>query len=79
MLGLLSITFLLYNYFMKKVLEEIGKSLFAFGNIMTALVVFRDYFEKSNDASLYLGIILFVSFYIFGSILIKKSEELNDE
>jgi len=64
---------------MKKVLEEIGKSLFAFGNIMTALVVFRDYFEKSNDASLYLGIILFVSFYIFGSILIKKSEELNDE
>ena len=64
---------------MKKVLEEVGKCLFAFGNIMTALVVFRDYFEKSNDTSLYLGIVLFISFYIFGSILIKKSEELNNE
>jgi len=53
-----------------------GKSVFAFGNIMTALVVFKDYFEKSDDASLYLGIILLISFYIFGSILIKKSEEL---
>jgi len=61
---------------MKKVLEEMGKSVFAFGNIMTALVVFKDYFEKSDDASLYLGIILLISFYIFGSILIKKSEEL---
>jgi hypothetical protein len=64
---------------MNKVFEEIGKGLIAFGNIMTALVLFKDYFDKSHDNSLYLGIILLISFYFIGGSFLKKSKELEDE
>jgi len=60
---------------MTKVLEEIGKSLINFANIVTALVFVKDYFDKSNDSSLLYGVIFWFSVYLLGSIFIKKSEE----
>ena len=59
---------------MKKVLEEVGKGVIAFANIITALVLFKDYFEKSNDNSLIEGVVFWISMYILGAVLIKKSE-----
>jgi len=60
---------------MRKVLEEVGKGIIAFANIVTALVFVKDYFEKSNDSSLLFGILFWFLAYLLGSILIKKSEE----
>ena len=63
----------------KKVLEEVGKGLIAFTNIVTALVFIKSYFEKSNDNMLLLGIIFFISMYLLGSVLINLSERIKDE
>lgn len=60
---------------MKKVLEEIGKGIIAFANIVTALVFIKDYFENSHDNMLLYGVFFWFSMYILGSIFIKKSEE----
>ena len=59
---------------MNKVLEEIGKGLINFANIVTALVFVKDYFDKSHDSMMIYGIVFWIIFYIFGSIFIKKSE-----
>jgi hypothetical protein len=64
---------------MKKVFEEVGKSLMAFANIVTALVFLKSYFDDSADNMLELGIIFFISIYILSSILIKLSERIKDE
>lgn len=64
---------------MKKVLEEVGKGIINFANIVTALVFVKDYFEKSHDSSLVYGVVFWILAYIFGSIFIKKSEENNHE
>jgi ABC-type uncharacterized transport system permease subunit len=63
----------------KKVLEEVGKGIINFANIVTALVFVKDYFEKSHDSSLVYGVVFWILAYIFGSIFIKKSEENNHE
>jgi hypothetical protein len=60
---------------LKKVLEEIGKAILAFANIVTALVFLKDYFDKSNSNMIFYGIIFWFMMYILGSIFIKKSEE----
>jgi len=60
---------------MRKVLEEVGKGLINFANIVTALVFVKDYFDKSNDSSLVYGVIFWFFVYLLGSIFIKKSEE----
>ena len=60
---------------MKNVLQEIGKGIIAFANIVTALVFVKDYFDKDNGNSLVYGIIFWISAYLFASIFIKKSEE----
>ena len=59
---------------MKKVLEEVGKGIIAFANIVTALVFLKDYFEKSHDNMVVYGIVFWIIMYIVGSIFIKKSE-----
>jgi len=59
---------------MRKVLEEVGKGIIAFANIVTALVFLKDYFEKSNDNMMLYGIVFWIIMYIVGSIFIKKSE-----
>ena len=59
---------------MNKVLEEVGKGIIAFANIVTALVFLKDYFEKSHDNMIIYGIVFWVIMYIVGSIFIKKSE-----
>ena len=59
---------------MKKVLEEVGKGIIAFANIVTALVFLKDYFNKSDSNSLIYGIIFWFLMYILGSIFIRKSE-----
>jgi len=59
---------------MKKVLEEVGKGIIAFANIVTALVFLKDYFEKSHDNMVIYGIVFWIIMYIVGSIFIKKSE-----
>jgi len=63
----------------RKVLEEIGKGIINFANIVTALVFVKDYFDKSNDSSLIYGGLFWILSYIFGSIFIKKSGENNSE
>ena len=60
---------------MRKVLEEVGKGIIAFANIVTALVFMKDYFEKSHESSLVYGILFWFLAYLLGSIFIKKSEE----
>jgi len=60
---------------MRKVLEEVGKGLINFANIVTALVFVKDYFYKSNGLSLVYGVIFWFFVYLLGSIFIKKSEE----
>ena len=64
---------------MKKVLEEVGKGLINFANIITALVFVKDYFDKFHNSSLIYGIIFWIVSYIVGSICIKKSEEIKYE
>lgn len=59
---------------MKKVLEEVGKGIINFANIVTALVFLKDYFNKSDNNSLLYGIIFWFLMYILGSVFIKKSE-----
>jgi len=59
---------------LKKVLEEVGKGIIAFANIVTALVFLKDYFNKSDSNSLIYGIIFWFLMYILGSIFIRKSE-----
>ena len=46
---------------MKKVLEEVGKGLIAFANIVTALVFVKSYFDKTDDNMLAYGIYFFIS------------------
>ena len=58
-----------------KYLEEMGKGLINFANIGTVLIFFKLFVEKFEIVYLSLGILFFVSFYIFGTVLIKKSEE----
>ena len=60
---------------MKKVLEEVGKGLINFANIVTALVFLKDYFEKSESSLLLYGALFWFSMYLLGAIFIKKSEE----
>jgi len=60
---------------MKKVLEEIGKGLINFANIVTALVFVKEYFAKDDSNLLLYGFVFWITVYIFGSIFIKKSEE----
>jgi hypothetical protein len=60
---------------MKKVLEEIGKGLINFANIVTALVFVKEYFDKNDSNLLLYGFVFWLTVYLFGSILIKKSEE----
>ena len=64
---------------MKKVLEEVGKGLINFANIITVLVFVKDYFDKSHNNSLIYGVIFWMVSYIVGSIFIKKSEEIKNE
>ena len=64
---------------MKKVLEEVGKGLINFANIITALVFVKDYFDKSHNNSLIYGIVFWIISYVVGSIFIKKSEEIKNE
>jgi hypothetical protein len=61
---------------MKKVLEEVGKGIINFANIVTALVFIKDYFTKvaDNFLSLFYGMLFWIFAYIVGSIFIKKSE-----
>ena len=59
---------------MKKVLEEVGKGIIAFANIVTALVFVKDYFEQSHGSSLVYGVFFWIFAYIFGAVFIKKSE-----
>lgn len=59
---------------MKKVLEEVGKGLINFANIVTALVFVKDYFIQSHSNSLVYGVVFWMLAYLLGSILIKKSE-----
>jgi len=60
---------------LKKVLEEIGKGIISFANIITALVFVKDYFTQDHPSSLIYGLIFWLFAYIFASIFIKKSEE----
>ncbi len=60
---------------MQKVLEEIGKGIIAFANIVTALVFVKDYFDKDNGNSLVFGIIFWIFAYVVGSLFIKKSDQ----
>jgi len=60
---------------MKKVLEEVGKGLINFANIITALVFVKDYFIENHSNSLIFGTIFWILFYILGASFIKKSEE----
>ena len=63
---------------MKKVFEEIGKALFNFANIITALVLLRDYFTKSDDIMLFIAIYTFIGLYLLASVFIKISGEKNE-
>ena len=63
---------------MKKVLEETGKGLINFANIITALVFVKDYFDKNNSTSLLLGVVFWVFVYIIASLFIKKSERIKN-
>ena len=63
---------------MKKVLEETGKGLINFANIITALVFVKDYFDKNNSTSLLLGVVFWVFVYIIASLFIKKSERMKN-
>jgi hypothetical protein len=62
----------------KKVLEETGKGLINFANIITALVFVKDYFDKNNSTSLLLGVVFWVFVYIIASLFIKKSERIKN-
>jgi hypothetical protein len=64
---------------MKKVLEEVGKSLMAFANIVTALVFVKNYFDDTNDGMLVYGIYFFVATYLLSSVLIKLSERIKND
>ena len=63
---------------MKKVLEEVGKGLINFANIVTALVFVKDYFDKDSNNSLLFGMIFWFFIYLVGSLFIKKSERMKD-
>ena len=58
-----------------KYLEELGKGFINFANIGTVLIFLKLFVEEFEIVYLSLGILFFISFYIFGSVLIKKSEE----
>lgn len=60
---------------MKKVFEEVGKSLMAFANIVTALVFLKSYFDSNQDNMLLYSIYFFVGTYILSAVLIKKAEK----
>jgi hypothetical protein len=49
---------------MKKVFEEVGKGLIAFANIVTALILLKDYFLNDTMGSLFVAIFFFISFYL---------------
>jgi len=63
---------------MKKVLEEVGKGLINFANIVTALVFVKDYFDKDHSTSLVLGVVFWLLIYVIASLFIKKSERMTD-
>ncbi len=57
---------------MKKVLEEIGKGLINFANIVTALVFVKNYFDKEHSTSLVLGVVFWLFLYINCFFVYKK-------
>ena len=64
---------------MKKVLEEIGKGLIAFANIVTALVFIKSYFDNSSNNMLIYGIYFFIMTYILSAVLINLSERIKND
>jgi hypothetical protein len=59
-----------------KYLEEFGKGLISFANIGTVLIFLKVYVESFDIIYLLLGIWFWLSLYVIGIILIKKSEEV---
>jgi hypothetical protein len=59
-----------------KYLEEFGKGLISFANIGTVLIFLKVYVESFDIIYLLLGVWFWVSLYVIGIILIKKSEEV---
>ena len=64
---------------MKKVLEEVGKGIINFANIITALVFVKSYFDGSESNMLFLAAYSFVGLYVVASVFIKLSERIKDE
>ena len=64
---------------MKKVLEEVGKGIINFANIITALVFVKSYFDGSESNTLFLAAYSFVGLYVVASVFIKLSERIKDE
>ena len=63
-------------------MEEPGRGLIAFGNIVTALVFFQSYWSQSNPLGFSAGVLAFLGFYITGMLMIhvsEKREENNNE
>jgi hypothetical protein len=58
-----------------KYLEELGKGLINFANIGTVLIFLKLYIDEFDFIYLISGIIFFISFYVMGLRIIKKSEE----
>jgi hypothetical protein len=59
-----------------KYLEEFGKGLINLANIGTVLIFLKVYVESFDIIYLLLGVWFWVSLYVIGIILIKKSEEV---
>ena len=62
-----------------KYLEELGKGLINFANIGTVLIFFKVYIGNFDIKYLLSGVLFFITFYLIGTILIKKSEERKDD
>ncbi len=60
---------------MYRVFEEIGKALFNFANLVTAIIFLKAFFDKDEVSMLLYGIYFFVSFYFLGSVLLYLSKD----
>ncbi len=55
-------------------LKEIGKSILAFANIVTALIFLKSFWITSHQADLLSGVAFWLSSYLIGFALINYAE-----
>ena len=59
---------------MSEMLKEIGKAILQFANIIAGLVLFKTFIENGDLFLFIVAIVVLITFYVVGSLLIKKGE-----